>query len=81
MEQNTEKAEYGSAQLIKEVGWRLSKEVTREAYLRDLAYAEDLKFPVHEWRGEDRDGKAMVISWVATSAGNLLSAYEITGGE
>jgi hypothetical protein len=73
------KPKYGSAQLIKEVGWRLSKEITREAYLRDLAYAEDLKFPVHEWQGEDRDHKSMVISWVATPAGALLSAYEITG--
>jgi hypothetical protein len=72
-------AKYGSAQLIKEVGWRLSKEITREAYLRDLAYAEDLKFPVHEWQGEDRDHEPMVISWVATPAGALLSAYEITG--
>ncbi|MBA2951414.1 hypothetical protein [Streptomyces himalayensis] len=72
-------AEYGSSQLIKEVGWRLNKEITREAYLRDLAYAEDLRFSVHEWRGEDRAGKPMVISWVATPNGAALSAYEITG--
>jgi hypothetical protein len=73
-------AEYGSAQLIKEVGWKgLGKEITREAYLRDLVYAEDLKLSVHEWRGETREGKPMVISWVATTSGRLLSAYEITG--
>jgi hypothetical protein len=73
-------AKYGSAQLIHEVGWRLRKEVTREAYLRDLAYAQDLHFPVHEWRGEDREGKPMVISWVTTGErGSLLSAYEIQG--
>lgn len=72
-------AKEGSAQLIKEVGWRLSKEITREAYLRDLAYAEDLKFPVHEWQGEDCEGESMVISWIASPAGSLLSAYVITG--
>lgn len=80
MDDDTSKTpEYGSAQLIKEVGWKLSKEITREAYLRDLVYAEDLKFDVNEWRGESRDGKPMVISWVVTPAGALLSAYEITG--
>jgi hypothetical protein len=72
-------AKYGTAQTIHEVAWRLRKEVTREAYLRDLAYASDLKFPVYEWAGEDREGKPLVVSWVATSAGNLLSAYEIQG--
>lgn len=76
---DSSKSEYGSAQLIKEVGWRLSKEVTREAYLRDLVYAQDLRLPVHEWHGEGRDHKPMVISWVTTPAGKLLSAYEITG--
>jgi hypothetical protein len=70
-------AKYGAAQLIHEVAWRLRKEVTREAYLRDLAYASDLKFPVYEWAGADREGAPLVVSWVATSAGNLLSAYEI----
>lgn len=74
------KAEYGSSQIIREVGWHLRKEVTREAYLRDLAYAEDLRLPVHEWRGEDRAGKPMVIAWITTGAdGSLLSAYEIQG--
>jgi hypothetical protein len=77
-------SEYGSAQLIHEVGWapfgRISrKEITRETYLRDLVYAQDLKLDVHEWRGEDREGKPMVISWVATTSGQLLSAYEIQG--
>lgn len=72
-------AKYGSAQLIHEVGWHLRKEVTREAYLRDLVYAQDLAFPVNEWRGEDREGKPMVITWVVTPVGSLLSAYEIQG--
>lgn len=77
MEDSSKTVEYGTAQTIHEVAWHLRKEVTREAYLRDLAYAEDLRFPVYEWRGEDREGEPLVISWVATSAGNLLSAYEI----
>ena len=72
-------AEYGSAQLIVEVGWKLRKEITGETYLRDLAYAQDLRLGVHEWAGESRDGELMVISWVVTTAGRLLSAYEITG--
>jgi hypothetical protein len=72
-------AKYGSAHLIHEVGWRLRKEVTREAYLHDLAYADDLRFSAHEWRGEDRDGKPMTISWIVTPTGTLLSAYEIQG--
>lgn len=76
--------EYGSAQIICEVGWApfgqtFRKVISREAYLRDLVYAEDLKFPTHEWIGEDREGRPMVISWVASTAGNLLSAYEIQG--
>lgn len=72
-------AKYGSAQVINEVGWKLRKEVTREAYLRDLAYAQDLAFPVHEWRGEDRDGSQLHVVWVSTPSGALLSAYEIQG--
>jgi hypothetical protein len=77
--------QYGSAQLIHEVGWRpfgqvFRKPVTREAYLRDLAYAKDMAFPVHEWRGEDRAGEPMIIVWVTTGEnGSLLSAYEIQG--
>jgi len=70
----------GASWTIREVNWHLRKEVTREAYLRDLVYAEDLKFPVHEWRGQDREGEPMVISWVTTGTGGaLLSAYEIQG--
>jgi hypothetical protein len=73
-------AKYGAAQVINEVGWRFRKEVTREAYLRDLAYAEDMRFPVHEWRGEDRAGKPMIVAWITTGEkGSLLSAYEIQG--
>jgi hypothetical protein len=72
--------QYGSAQTIHEVGWKLRKEVTREAYLRDLVYAGDLKFPVNEWRGLDRVGRPTVIVWVTTGeSGSLLSAYEIQG--
>lgn len=76
--------QYGSSQIICEVGWRpfgqtFRKVITREAYLRDLVYAEDLKFPTHSWVGEDREGRPMVVSWVAGLAGQLLSAYEIQG--
>ena len=70
-------AKYGSAQVIHEVAWHLRKEITREAYLRDLVYAKDLTFPVHEWCGEDRAGRALVVTWVSTPSGSLLSAYEI----
>lgn len=77
--EDSSKSEYGSAQVVHEVGWRLRKEISREAYLRDLAYAEDLKFPVHEWRGEARDGEPMVIGWVLSTRGEVLSAYEIQG--
>jgi hypothetical protein len=73
-----------AAQLICEVGWRpggtFRKPISREAYTRDLGYAEALAFPVHEWRGEDRDGKPLVVSWITTGVGGaLLSAYEIQG--
>lgn len=65
---------------IHEVGWKLRKEITRQAYLRDLVYAHELMFPVREWRGEDREGKPLHVVWVTTGErGSLLSAYEIQG--
>jgi hypothetical protein len=73
-------AKYGAAHLIHEVGWKLRKEVTREAYLRDLAYAEDMHFPVYTWFCLDREDKPMAITWITTGEkGSLLSAYEIQG--
>jgi hypothetical protein len=73
-------AKYGSAQVIHEVAWRLRKEVSRETYLRDLVYAQEMGLPVHEWHGEDREGRSLAITWVATGRnGSLLSAYEIQG--
>jgi hypothetical protein len=67
-------------QTIHEVGWKFRKEVSRQAYLRDLAYAKDLGFPVCEWTGEDIEGKPLTVSWVTAGAdGSLLSAYEIQG--
>lgn len=72
-----------SESVIHEVGafgGLFRKEVTREAYLRDLAYAQDLAFPVREWRGQDRAGKPLHVVWVTTGErGALLSAYEIQG--
>ncbi|MEV7814239.1 hypothetical protein AB0P05_26465 [Streptomyces flaveolus] len=72
-------AKYGSAQVINEVGWRLRKEVTREAYLRDLAYAQEQALSVCEWRGEDREGRPLVVTWVQSPNGAQLAAYEIQG--
>lgn len=68
-----------SQRLIKEVGWKLGKEITEEAYRSDLRYAEGLAFPVHEWEGTDREGKPLTVSWIPSPSGALLSAYEITG--
>jgi hypothetical protein len=68
-----------------EVGWArqgrtFRREVTREAYLRDLAYADDLAFPVYRKGVTDRQGRLMVVVWITTGEnGSLLSAYEITG--
>lgn len=72
-------AKYGAAQIICEVERNFRREVTRETYLRDLAYAHEMGLSVYEWRGEDREGKATVINWVTTDSGRLLAAYEIQG--
>jgi hypothetical protein len=71
--------QYDASQIIREVGWKLRREVTREAYERDIRYAEDLRLSVCEWRGEDRDDKPVIVTWVATPSGRLLAAYEIQG--
>jgi hypothetical protein len=73
------KAGCGKAQIITEVHGRLRREITQDAYQRDLRYAEDLCLPAHEWSGTDRDGRPMAIAWVCTTNGRVLSAYEITG--
>lgn len=70
---------YGSAQVINEVGRTHREEISREAYLRDLEYAKGLCLDVHQWTGEDLDGQPMVVSWVTTTSGRLLAAYEIQG--
>jgi hypothetical protein len=68
-----------TGQIIHEVGWHLHRQVTTEAYRRDLAYAHEMALDVHEWRGRDRDGRAVTVVWVATPSGRLLATYEITG--
>lgn len=67
-------------QSICEVGWHLRRPVTREAYRRDLAYASEMALDVHEWRGQDREGAPIIVAWVVTPNGSLLSAYELTQG-
>jgi hypothetical protein len=69
----------GSAQVINEVGWHLRKEVTREAYCQDLDYADEQALNVCEWRGEDREGRSLVVVWVQSPNGAQLAAYEIQG--
>ncbi|MFF3363609.1 hypothetical protein [Streptomyces misionensis] len=69
----------GTTQIIHEVDRRLRKPVTHTDYRRDLAYAHEMGLGVHSWRGEDREGKPMVITWVTTDSGRVLSAYEIQG--
>lgn len=78
MEDST-RAAYGSAQIISEVGWKLRKEITREAYLVDMARAERLEFPVHEWSGAARDGRRLTVAWVVGLGGSIVAAYEIQG--
>jgi hypothetical protein len=58
---------------------RVGKDITPDTYVHELTYARGMGMAVHQWRGDGRDGKPMVISWVATTSGRLLSAYEITG--
>jgi hypothetical protein len=75
-------AKAGESQLVREVGWAPGgkirrKGITLEAYLRDIAYAEDLRLDVHHQSVMDREGRFMVIAWVATTSGRLLGAYEI----
>lgn len=62
---------------IHEVGWRLRRSITPEAYRRDLAYAHEMALDAHWWSGEDRDGRPLTIAWVQTPNGRLLAAYEI----
>ncbi|CAL9369892.1 hypothetical protein [Streptomyces sp. enrichment culture] len=63
--------------IVHEVGWKLRREVQLSAYRRDRAYAAEMALSVHEWSGEDRDGRPMTITWVQTPNGRLLASYEI----
>ncbi|MFF9268636.1 hypothetical protein [Streptomyces rochei] len=64
--------------VIHEVGWRLRKPITPEAYRRDVAYAGEMGLNTYWWSGEDRNGRVMSIAWITTGErGALLSAYEI----
>ncbi|MFF5471028.1 hypothetical protein [Streptomyces achromogenes] len=70
------------APIIHEVGWKLRRKITEEALRRDMAYAEEMRFSVHEWHGEDRQGKDMVVVWVECGEhriGHLVAVYEIQG--
>lgn len=64
--------------VIHEVGWKLHRSVTGEAYRRDLAYANEMGLRTYWWSGTDRNGKDMTVAWVSTSErGSVLSAYYI----
>jgi hypothetical protein len=65
--------------IVHEAGWRLRREVRFSVYRRDLAYAAEMALNVHEWTGEDRDGRPMDIVWVQIPNGRQLAAYEIQG--
>jgi hypothetical protein len=68
-----------TGQIIHEVGWHLHKQVTTEAYRQDLAYACEQALEIHEWRGQDRDHRALTVVWIAPPNGRLLAAYTIQG--
>ena len=71
-----------SSQTIRMRSWRTDREITQTMFGFDIEWAEGRGYPVHRWSGEGRDGQPMEIVWVTTPhAGELLSAYEITGGE
>jgi hypothetical protein len=70
----------GQSQTIREVGWRLRKEITQEAYQADMAHAERLEFPAYQWAGQARDGRPLAVTWVVGLAGSIVAAYEIQGG-
>ncbi|MEW2498351.1 hypothetical protein AB0942_33185 [Streptomyces nodosus] len=68
-------------QTISEVTWRGTREITPEAYHKDMRYAEALGFRVHRHGVKDRDGRFMVVVWVATGGrrGRQVACYEIAG--
>jgi len=68
--------------VIRERSWCAEREITAEQLAKDLAYAEDIRFGVHEVHFDAPDGKPVVVVWVAGArAGQLFSAYEITERE
>lgn len=69
----------GQTQTIREVGWRLRKEITQEAYRTDMARAQRLEFPTYQWAGEARSGRPLAVTWVVGLGGSIVAAYEIEG--
>jgi hypothetical protein len=74
---NLAKSTDGTPPVVHEVGLRLRKHVSHAGYRQLIAYAGQMGLSVHGWRGEDREGHPIGISWVATDSGALLAAYEI----
>lgn len=68
---------YSPARTIHRVDWGLRMEITERLYFHHLCCAESVGFAVREWRGEDREGGALVVRWVVTGNGRVVSAYEI----
>lgn len=65
--------------VIRELSW-LGQAVPEDVLREDVLRAQKHDLPVHAWTGEDREGSALVVVWVAGKrAGQLLSAFEITG--
>lgn len=61
--------------------WRFAQPVTEAQFTRDMDSADRIGLPVHRWSGADREGRPFTVVWVAgRRAGQVLSAYEITGG-
>lgn len=64
--------------VITERSWRMAHGLTAAEFSDDIAYAEHMRHPVHEWSGEDRDGRPLAVVWVeGRHSGAVLSAYEI----
>lgn len=66
--------------VIIERTWRGMHPITPEVFQADMLYVAQLCAHEYEWRGTDREGRPLVVVWwVGPRAGQLFSAYEITG--
>lgn len=54
-------------------------EITPRTFDENMRFADAMGADIHDWSGQDRDGRPLQVTWVASKRrGALVATYELT---